>query len=65
MAEGDHINIICPSDLAYGPKGQLRANIPPNTELEFDMLMIEIETKNKDDNDDDDDENDDDDDEDL
>lgn len=36
---GDHVTVICPSDLAYGSRGA-GGMIPPNADLEFEIEML-------------------------
>jgi FKBP-type peptidyl-prolyl cis-trans isomerase FkpA len=40
MKVGGTARLICPSDIAYGPRGQ--GDIPPNAVLAFDVELIEV-----------------------
>jgi FKBP-type peptidyl-prolyl cis-trans isomerase FkpA len=41
MKEGGKAVLTCPSDIAYGPRGQ--GSIPPNAVLTFEVELIEVE----------------------
>ncbi|MFC1476938.1 FKBP-type peptidyl-prolyl cis-trans isomerase [candidate division KSB1 bacterium] len=41
MPVGSRWKVLIPSDLAYGPAG--RSEIPPNTDLTFEMQLLEIQ----------------------
>lgn len=41
MKEGDHWQLVVPSDLGYGPDGAGN-DIPPNQTLVFDMTLIKV-----------------------
>ena len=41
MKEGDHWELVLPSDLGYGPEGAGN-DIPPNQTLVFDMTLIKV-----------------------
>jgi len=41
MKEGDHWEIVVPSDLGYGPSGA-GADIPPDQTLVFDMTLVKV-----------------------
>ena len=41
MKEGDHWELVVPSDLGYGPDGAGN-DIPPNQTLVFDMTLIKV-----------------------
>ncbi len=40
MKAGGRAKIVCPSDLAYGPRGT--PNIPPNSILHFDVELLDV-----------------------
>jgi FKBP-type peptidyl-prolyl cis-trans isomerase len=41
MKEGDHWQLVIPSDLGYGPQGA-GSDIPPDQTLVFDMTLIKV-----------------------
>ncbi len=41
MKEGDHWELVVPSDLGYGPDGAGN-DIPPNQTLVFDMTLVKV-----------------------
>jgi FKBP-type peptidyl-prolyl cis-trans isomerase len=41
MKVGGRAKIVCPSDLAYGPRG-MPPNIPPNSALTFDVELLDV-----------------------
>ena len=41
MKEGDHWQLVVPSDLGYGPDGA-GSDIPPNQTLVFDMTLVKV-----------------------
>ena len=41
MKEGDHWQLVVPSDLGYGPDGAGN-DIPPNQTLVFDMTLVKV-----------------------
>ena len=43
MKVGDKWQIFVPSDLAYGPRGDMRRNIPPNVALIFEVELLGVE----------------------
>lgn len=42
MREGDKLTMIVPSSLAYGEKGNMEMNIPPNSPMVFDVELLRI-----------------------
>jgi FKBP-type peptidyl-prolyl cis-trans isomerase FkpA len=42
MKVGGKAHLICPSDIAYGPRGGGGGRIPPNTTLQFDVELLAI-----------------------
>jgi len=42
MRQGDHWQIVVPSDLAYGPRGAGDGVIPPNQVLVFDLELVSV-----------------------
>jgi FKBP-type peptidyl-prolyl cis-trans isomerase len=42
MREGDHWQIVIPSNLAYGSRGTPDGTIPPNQTLIFDMQLVSV-----------------------
>ena len=49
MREGDHWEIVIPSDLAYGARGTGQGKIPPNQVLVFDLELVKVAPPPKDD----------------
>ena len=44
MREGDHWQLVIPSNLAYGPRGAGGGVIPPNQTLVFDLQLLTVST---------------------
>ena len=42
MREGDHWQLVIPTNLAYGARGAGNGVIPPNQTLEFDMELVKV-----------------------
>ena len=42
MRQGDHWELVVPSDLAYGPRGAGNGVIPPNQTLVFDLELVTV-----------------------
>jgi FKBP-type peptidyl-prolyl cis-trans isomerase len=42
MREGDHWQLVIPSNLAYGPRGAGNGAIPPNQVLVFDLELLKV-----------------------
>lgn len=42
MREGDHWQLVIPSDLAYGARGAGDGAIPPNQTLVFDLELVKV-----------------------
>jgi FKBP-type peptidyl-prolyl cis-trans isomerase FklB len=51
MREGDHWQVVIPSDLAYGARGAGEGKIPPNQVLVFDLELIKVAPPPKDEKD--------------
>jgi len=49
MREGDHWQIVIPSELAYGARGAGDGKIPPNQVLVFDLELVKVAPPPKDD----------------
>src|SRR5215472_7173998 len=45
MREGDHWELVIPSNLAYGPAGSHDGSIPPNQTLVFDLQLMSVAAK--------------------
>ena len=45
MREGDHWELVIPSNLAYGPAGSRDGSIPPNQTLVFDLQLLSVAEK--------------------
>ncbi|HXL99611.1 MAG TPA: FKBP-type peptidyl-prolyl cis-trans isomerase [Rhizomicrobium sp.] len=53
MREGDHWELVIPSELAYGTRGAGDGLIPPNQVLVFDLQLVSVATPPKKQGDDD------------
>jgi FKBP-type peptidyl-prolyl cis-trans isomerase FklB len=51
MREGDHWQVVIPSELAYGARGAGEGKIPPNQVLVFDLELIKVSPPPKDEKD--------------
>jgi len=51
MREGDHWQIVIPSELGYGARGAGNGTIPPNQTLVFDLQLVTVTTPKKEDKD--------------
>jgi len=47
MREGDHWELVIPSNLAYGAAGSSDGTIPPNQTLVFDLQLLQVIPKSK------------------
>ncbi len=47
MREGDHWELVIPSNLAYGPAGSSDGTIPPSQTLVFDLQLLQVLPKSK------------------